>query len=303
MKTRLISLLLLIVCFSCGTDNKPVSDAQKEKIKGEIKEIQNTTIRALEEIDWDVVTEPVFDSPDFVYTYNGKTSNYEEFMANELDFNTCLNQKCTIVDEKYAVLDNSTVLYTMNCTWLTNYKNGHSVLADPAVTQVLYNKIDNRWRVININESGVEQSVKNTETSNQLNQVELMKQFIGTWGGEVGKDTTFLWEGKPYGTAIDANMKLMTKGKIIAEGKALIVYDTKSDKYIETEIMKGSNALISAWWFTSENISEAVPFQNIANPENASSSIRYEFKSPNIIIATTIVKNNPVKTDTITRVK
>ena len=175
MKTRLIFLVLLIVCISCGTSNKPVSDAQKEKIKGEIKEIQNTTIKALEEIDWDMAIEPVFDSPDFVYTYHGKTSNYEEFMASELDFNTRLNQKCTIVDEKYAVLDNSTVLYTMNCTWLTNFKNGHSVLADPAVTQVLYKKIDNRWRVINIFESGVEQSVNNTENettvANQLSQI------------------------------------------------------------------------------------------------------------------------------------
>jgi hypothetical protein len=38
MKTRLVFLVLLIVCISCGTNNKPVSDAQKEKTKGEVKE-------------------------------------------------------------------------------------------------------------------------------------------------------------------------------------------------------------------------------------------------------------------------
>ena len=75
-------------------------------------------------------------------------------MALKLDFNTRLNQKCTIVNEKYAVLDNSTVLYTMNCKWLTNYRDGHSILVDPEVTQVLFRKIKNSWRVINIVESG-----------------------------------------------------------------------------------------------------------------------------------------------------
>ena len=44
MKTRLIFLLLLIVSFSCGTNNKPVSDAQKEPIK-------EIAIRTLTETD------------------------------------------------------------------------------------------------------------------------------------------------------------------------------------------------------------------------------------------------------------
>ncbi len=47
MKTRLIFLVLLIVCFSCGTNNKPVSDAQKEKIKGEVKEVVNTFFKGV----------------------------------------------------------------------------------------------------------------------------------------------------------------------------------------------------------------------------------------------------------------
>jgi hypothetical protein len=303
MKTRLIFLLLLIVCFSCGTNNKPVSDAQKEKIKGEVKEIQNTTIRALEEIDWDMVTEPVFDSPDFFYTYHGKTSNYEEFMASELDFNTRLNQKCTIVDEKYAVLDNSTVLYTMNCTWLTNYKNGHSVLADPAVTQVLYKKIDNRWRVINIIESDVVQSVKNTETSNQLNQVELHKQYIGKWKSEVGKDTIVFWNGKPYGTGLECYFKLVANGKIVIEGKQIWAYDRKADKFILSELNKGVDNGIYPSYFVSKNKCKMLPIGDISNPANASLKWEDEFKSPDMFIHKTLIDDNIVRTDTYNRVK
>ena len=57
MKTRLIFLVLLIVCFSCGTNNKPVSDAQKEKIKGEVKEVVNTIFKGAEEANSDMVLE------------------------------------------------------------------------------------------------------------------------------------------------------------------------------------------------------------------------------------------------------
>jgi hypothetical protein len=303
MKTRLIFLVLLIACFACGTSNKPVSDAQKEKIKGEIRDIQNTTIRALEEIDWDVVTEPVFDSPDFVYTYNGKTSNYEEFMANELDFNTRLNQKCTIVDEKYAVLDNSTVLYTMNCTWLTNYKNGHSVLADPAVTQVLYKKIDNRWRVINIIDSGVEQSVKNTETSNQLNQVELNNQLIGSWKFEYGKDTIGYADFTTYGTGIDANIKHVSKGKTFMEVRIIWAYDKTLDKMIGLNQIKGGDVVLLSAQFISKNKYVFVNYKDISNPEEASWKMEGTFKSHELLEVTNYINNKPVKTITYTRVK
>ena len=57
MKTKLILLVLLTVSFSCGTNNKPVSDAQKEKIKGEVKEVVNSFIKGIEEANADLVME------------------------------------------------------------------------------------------------------------------------------------------------------------------------------------------------------------------------------------------------------
>ena len=87
MKTRLIFLVVLIVCFSCGTNNKPVSDAQKEKIKGEVKEVVNTFIRGCEEANFDMAIEPFLDSPDFVDLVNGKILSYKELMAMRPNFN------------------------------------------------------------------------------------------------------------------------------------------------------------------------------------------------------------------------
>jgi len=120
MKTKLIILVMLIACFSCGTNNKPVSNAQKEKIKGEVKEVVNTFFKSCEEVNFDKAAEPFFDSPDFVYISNGVTYSYKELMAMKPVFDKILNQKISIVDEKYAFPDNSTVLYTVNVKSLVN---------------------------------------------------------------------------------------------------------------------------------------------------------------------------------------
>ena len=95
MKTRLIFLLLLIACYSCGT-NKSVSDAEKDKIKGEVKEVVNTIFKGAEEANFEMATEPWLDSPDFVLINNGMTLSYKEVVdAFKPLFGTLLNQKIT----------------------------------------------------------------------------------------------------------------------------------------------------------------------------------------------------------------
>jgi hypothetical protein len=71
MKPRFIFLVFLIFCFACGTKNKPLSDAQKEKIKGEIKEVVNTMFKGCEVANFEIAIESFLDSPDFVYVLNG----------------------------------------------------------------------------------------------------------------------------------------------------------------------------------------------------------------------------------------
>lgn len=303
MKTRLIYLLLLIVCFSCGTNNKPVSDAQKEKIKGEVKEVVNTYFKGAEEVNADIILATYLDSPDFVFTYNGNSFSYEQCvdMAKSV-FGTLKNQKITVVDEKYAVLDNYTVMVTVNNKCLMNYKDGHSVLQDPWISQILLKKIDNKWKVISGAESGIEQSVKNTETSKELNQLELHKQFVGYWKGEVAKDTTCFWDVKSYGTGFDCYFKYVTKGKTVMDGKQLWGYDTNLDKCTMSEMIKGMDNSVYVSWFTSKNKCSMLPFINISNPDNASIKWEVEFKTPDTFLQTMIVNNQPVKVDTYTRI-
>jgi hypothetical protein len=60
------------------------------------------------------------------------------------------------LDEKYAFLDNFTVLYTANFKIISNFKDGHSTLADPAALLLIFKKIDDKWRIIYGAESTVE---------------------------------------------------------------------------------------------------------------------------------------------------
>ena len=304
MKTKLVFLLLLIVCISCGTNNKPVSDAQKEKIKGEVKEVADAMFKGCEEANVNMAVESFLDSPDFIYIYNGLSFNYKEVVdvLNPL-FGELINQEVTITDEKYVFLDKSTVIYTANCKFLENYKDGHAIVSDPMVVQVTFKKINNKWKAINGVESSARQNAKNSETSKELNQVELMKQFLGNWKAEFGKDTIAYFDQKAYGVGQEVFIKGTSKGKMISEGKQLWGYDKKLDKIVNAYELKGQDLGIVAFWFISKNKYVGVPYSDISNPQEASTKWEGEFKSPDTYVETHIVNNKPVRTDTYTRIK
>jgi hypothetical protein len=303
MKTRLIFLVLLIVCFSCRTSNKPVSDAQKEKMKAEVKEVVNAILKGAEEANADMIMSIYLD-PEFIFTYNGNSFSYKQCadMAKSV-FGTLKNQKITVVNENYAVLDNTTVISTVNNKCLMNYRDGHSVLQDPWISQFLFKKIDNKWKVISGAESGIEQSVMNSESSKDLDQVGFMQQFLGTWKAEYGKDTVLMYNAKSFGKGSEREWTLSTKGKIITSAKVLFGYDSKSDKQIAVTLYESSPEMdMWAWRATTKNTAEGVPLKDITNPDNAAFKMKTELKSPDLAIFTNLVNNKVAGTYTWTRV-
>jgi hypothetical protein len=285
MKTKLIVLVLLIACFSCGTNNKPVLDAQKEKIKGEVKEVVNTIVKGGEEANFDLVSGLFHNSPDFVALFNGNPFTYQQFvdMGKSL-YSTLLNQEGTILDEKYMVLDNSTVLFTANSKWLMNFKDGHAILEDPWAMQYVFKKVDNEWKIISFNESGIEKIVKASETLKELNQVELFKQMIGIWKAEIARDTFYIAQYRPFSNGLEGNIKIVTRGKQIMEGKVLLGYDKKNDKFVETDLVEGSDIMLYGIWFTSKSTLTEVPWEDILNPEKTPVIWKYEIKSPDVFV-------------------
>lgn len=139
-------------------------------------------------------------------------------------------------------------------------------------------------------------------TQPKLDQLELMKQFLGTWKYELAKDTTIISEFTPFGTAIEDNYQIVTKGKILDSGNELLGYDKNSDRIITARLSKSSpNIEITSWCWTSKNIFEGVMFQDIGNPPNATFIMKIEFKSPDLFVMTTIQNNNVVSAYTYTR--
>jgi hypothetical protein len=138
----------------------------------------------------------------------------------------------------------------------------------------------------------------------QLNQIDLMKQFLGTWKCEMGKDTNAIVVYTIFGTTMEDNFKIITKEKIINSGKELFGYDKNNDKIIEAQLLESSpDLIIKVLWFTSKNTEEVVQFQDISNPENAILKWKIEFKSPDLWVMTTTQNNKVVSTLTFTREK
>ena len=141
-------------------------------------------------------------------------------------------------------------------------------------------------------------------TQLKLNQVELMKQFTGTWKAETGKDTTFTIEDKSFGDGHDVYLKTETKGKIIWEAKSLVGYDKRNDMLIETIIENDSpDITLFSMRFISPNKFEEILLKDMPNPKKAIEKLTYELKSPDLHIATYIKNNKIVTVNTFKRVK
>jgi hypothetical protein len=69
-------------------------------------------------------------------------------------------------------------------------------------------------------------------TQPKLNQMELMKEFMGIWKGEIAKDTVMIMNFTSYGKAVENSYKIIVKDKILYSGKEIYGYNQKYDKII-----------------------------------------------------------------------
>jgi hypothetical protein len=141
--------------------------------------------------------------------------------------------------------------------------------------------------------------VKAQPKPDQLDQVELMKQFLGTWKGELGKDTFLISENKSFGTGMVSIARIITKETCLDSIRHLYGYDKKNDKFILAELIKSSPVIeICNSWFTSKNTGEIV----IVNPANVNVRFKYEFKNQDMIVQTALVNDKVVKEISLTRI-
>jgi len=303
MKTQMFYLVLLIACFSCSSNNKPLSESQKEKIKGEVKEVISEIYKGAQEANFDLVMSYWYDSPDFIYSYNGNTFKFKDFVESMKPmFGAVANQNLSIIDEEYAILDNSTVMYNANTTWLVNFKDGHSTLQSPWAIQWLLKKIDGKWKAICGSEGGVEQFSKSEGESKSLNQLELMKLFLGRVKFE-GKDTTIYFDQIDKGKWHETSIKYVTKGKVVREGKQLWAYDAKADKVVHLTIIDGVRLSVYTSWFITKNKYIMIPYGNTSNSDEMGAYVIGEFTTQDSCTETIIQNGKPILSETYVRVK
>jgi hypothetical protein len=152
------SLILLTDLLSwAGSDgNKPLSNDEKNKIINEAKAAIATIIQSCETPDPELLKSFYMNSPDFVSMVGGQYAEYEQSLKNvDGYFANVASQKSTIRNEKYVVLDISTVLYTADSSWEVNLKNDTSFIMDPAGMQFLLKKIGDEWKVLSWTEEAI----------------------------------------------------------------------------------------------------------------------------------------------------
>ena len=137
-------------------------------------------------------------------------------------------------------------------------------------------------------------------TQASLDQIELMKQFIGSWQCECSKDTFLIIENTPFGSGMVSNCKIATKDEILDSIIQLYGYDREADRFIMTELIKSSAVLeICYIKFISRTKGEMV----VTNTENAKYKWNFEFKTPDTIVQQAILDDNIAKEVTLKRVK
>jgi hypothetical protein len=137
-------------------------------------------------------------------------------------------------------------------------------------------------------------------TDNKLNQVDLIKKFVGRWKCELGKDTVLIGENFAFGPGLVCSSQIIANGRILNSVKQLYGYDKKIDKFIVAELIESSPVIeICTSWFTSQNTGELV----VTNPDNAPFRFKFEFKNADLIVQTAIQNEKVFKEITITRIK
>lgn len=140
-------------------------------------------------------------------------------------------------------------------------------------------------------------------TQTKLNQAELMKQFAGTWKN-IDNDTTYIWECKSFGSALEFTIKTKTKGKVTIDAKSLLGYDKENDRLIEAVIDAQSPEIyLCPCWFTSTNSFIQILWKDMADPDNADIKWAIEFTNPDSFVITEIRNNLKGEPHTYLRAK
>lgn len=139
------------------------------------------------------------------------------------------------------------------------------------------------------------------QAQSNLNQVELNKQFIGTWKCEYAKDTFLVIKNNPFGAnGMVSVSRIFTKSETLDSIIQLYAYEKNYDRFIMSELVRSSSTLeICYMRFTTNTTGEII----VTNTDNAKFEWRFEFKSPDLIVQQALFDGKVVKEVSVNRVE
>ena len=129
----------------------------------------------------------------------------------------------------------------------------------------------------------ISMGIQAQSTQTKLNQVELAKQFLGTWQGIIGKDTVGMWEGKLYGEAVMAYVYMVIKGVKSDSYISLFGYDDRDDKLKGYTISPNSEFGTWIGAFTTDKVLKMDGLDTF-KPEKIWYKAEFEYKTPTEVI-------------------
>lgn len=87
---------------------------------------------------------------------------------------------------------------------------------------------------------------------NSLDQVELLKQFIGTWEAEIAEDTSITWETIPLGKGFEATFTWKAKGEAYLTARGICGFAKRYQKVNMFILYPGGSIQRSLGEFVSE---------------------------------------------------
>ena len=210
---------------------------------------------------------------------------------------------CTFSDFQINIMDES--------AWVTSKTNWKGTFGGKPMDMnqsriVVMKKVAGNWKFVlmAIYNFPMEEKAAADKNAGQQEQIELHKQFIGSWKGEMAKDTLIFWDVKPYGTGMECNFKSVTKGKTVMEGKQIWGYDTGAGKFTMAEMMKGVDNAIYSSWFDSKTTCTMQYYGPVTTTASGDTwEWKIEFKSPDMFVENILKNNITIQTITMNRVK
>jgi len=153
---KLLFLAIPLILFSCGSpSDKSLTVEQKNKIIEEIKPVINQLFEITYQVNLDKYLELV-DSSSLVNIMNGQILDYKTFKEGNKQLWSGLEyQKINILTEKFTIINQESVIYTLQGNDEAKFKNGDVLKVDPYAASLLFKKINGLWKITYNHGSGV----------------------------------------------------------------------------------------------------------------------------------------------------